>query len=189
MNRIQFSSDKNSLVLSGRFVQENKDLLLFFDSAFKTKQLKKFSNNVIFVPGNHDIGKIDNDFKFNDVELEGTRELDEMRLIRVIVRSNDPLKRESAGEIFTVGNRELNGGTPVKKYIPFNNEDGWHIPNVLYKHLKAAERQIFSKVTRNGQDFMEPRDIKAFNVEVLPPITEEEREVMEVRQKSTGSIG
>ena len=28
-----------------------------------SKQLKKFSNNVIFVPGNHDIGKIDNDFK------------------------------------------------------------------------------------------------------------------------------
>jgi hypothetical protein len=42
LNQIQFSSDKNSLVLSGRFVQENKDLLLFFDSAFKTKQLKKF---------------------------------------------------------------------------------------------------------------------------------------------------
>ena len=42
LNRIQFSSDKNSLVLSGRFVQENKDLLLFFDSDFKTKQLKKF---------------------------------------------------------------------------------------------------------------------------------------------------
>ena len=42
LNRVQFSSDKNSLVLSGRFVQENKDLLLFFDSAFKTKQLKKF---------------------------------------------------------------------------------------------------------------------------------------------------
>jgi uncharacterized protein involved in outer membrane biogenesis len=42
LNQVQFSSDRNSLVLSGRFVQENKDLLLFFDSAFKTKQLKKF---------------------------------------------------------------------------------------------------------------------------------------------------
>ena len=42
LNQIQFSSDKNSLVLSGRFVQEKKDLLLFFDSTFQTKQLKKF---------------------------------------------------------------------------------------------------------------------------------------------------
>ena len=142
--------------------------------------------NVVFITEQE---LIDNDFKFNDVELEGTRELDEMRLIRVIVRSNDPLKRESAGEIFTVGNRELNGGTPVKKYIPFNNEDGWHIPNVLYKHLKAAECQIFSKVTRNGQDFMEPKNIKAFNVEVLPSLTEEEIKKLEIRQKATGSIG
>ena len=42
LNRVQFSSDKNSLDLSGRFIQENKDFLLFFDSTFETKQLKKF---------------------------------------------------------------------------------------------------------------------------------------------------
>ena len=42
LNRVQFSSDKNSLDLSGRFIQENKDFILFFDSTFETKQLKKF---------------------------------------------------------------------------------------------------------------------------------------------------
>ena len=42
LNRVQFSSDKNSFDLSGRFIQENKDFLLFFDSTFETKQLKKF---------------------------------------------------------------------------------------------------------------------------------------------------
>mgnify|MGYP000695766936 FL=1 len=42
LNRVQFSSEKNSLDLSGRFIQEKKDLLLFFDSTFQTKQLKKF---------------------------------------------------------------------------------------------------------------------------------------------------
>ena len=41
LNRVQFSSDKNSLDLSGRFIQENKDFLLFFDSTFETKQLKR----------------------------------------------------------------------------------------------------------------------------------------------------
>ena len=40
LNRVQFSSEKNSLDLSGRFIQENKDFLLFFDSTFETKQLK-----------------------------------------------------------------------------------------------------------------------------------------------------
>ena len=130
-----------------------------------------------------------NDFKINGVELEGTRELHAMKLIRVIVRSNDPLERESAGKIFTVGNRDINGGKAVKKYIPFNNEEGWHIPHILYEHLMAAECQIFKKVTRNSQEFMEPTNIKAFNVEVLPPLTEEERQKLAVKQKATGSIG
>mgnify|MGYP003662566470 CR=1 FL=1 len=130
-----------------------------------------------------------NDFMWNGVELEGMREAHAMKLIRVVVRSNDPLKREHAGEIFTVGNKKLNNGKPVKKYIPFNNEEGWHIPNILYEHLLAAECQIFAKVTRNGQDFMEPKNIKAFNVEVLTPLTEEEREKLAIKQKATGSIG
>lgn len=129
------------------------------------------------------------DFKFNGVELEGLRKAEANKLIRVIVRSNNPLKRDHAGDIFTVGNKLLNGGKSVKKYIPYNNEEGWHIPNILYEHLMAAECQIFKKVTRNNQEFMEPTNIKAFNVEVLPPLTEDEIEKLRVKQKSTGSIG
>ena len=107
----------------------------------------------------------------------------------MIVRSNDPLKRESQGEIFTVGNRSINGGRPVKKYIPYNNEEGWHIPNMLLDHLKAAETQIFKKVTRNGQDFMEPTNIKAFNIEILPQLSKDELSTLQVKQKATGSVG
>ena len=132
---------------------------------------------------------IANDFKYNGVELEGMRHLNALTLVRVIVRSNDPLKRESAGEIFTVGNKTFNDGRPVKKYIPFNNEDGWHIPKILFDHLMAAETQIFAKVTRNGQEFMEPKNIKAFNVEVLAPLTSEEIETLAIKQKATGSVG
>ena len=36
---------------------------------------------------------------------------------------------------------------------------------------------------------MEPKNIKAFNVEVLPPLTEEERQKLAIKQKATGSIG
>ena len=132
---------------------------------------------------------IDENFMFNGVELEGLRERNALKLIRVIVRSNNPLKRDHSGDIFTVGNKSLNGGKPVKKYIPYNNEDGWHIPNILYEHLMAAECQIFKKVTRNGQEFMEPTNIKAFNIEVLPPLTEEEIQQLAIKQKATGSIG
>jgi hypothetical protein len=129
------------------------------------------------------------DFKFNGVELEGLREDNTMKLIRVIVRPNDPLKLESTGEIFSFGNSVANGGKVVKKYVPFNNEEGWHVPNIIFENIKAAECQIFKKVVRNGQETMEPQKIKAYNVEVLDDLTQEEVDKIAVRQKATSSVG
>ena len=129
------------------------------------------------------------DFSYNGVELEGLREQDAMKLVRVIVRPNDPLKLESTGEIFTVGNATVNNGRAVKKYIPFNNEEGWHIPNILYQNIKAAECQIFKKMTRNGQDTMEAMKIKAYNIEVLPALTQDEIDKIAIKQKATSSVG
>jgi len=129
------------------------------------------------------------DFKFNGVELEGLRENNTMKLIRVIVRPNDPLKLESRGEIFSFGNSIANGGKVVKKFVPFNNEEGWHIPNIIFENIKAAECQIFKKVTRNGQETMEAQKIKAYNVEVLSDLTQEEIDRIAIRQKSTSSVG
>ena len=129
------------------------------------------------------------DFSYNGVELEGLREQDAMKLIRVIVRPNDPLKLESTGEIFTVGNATVNNGRAVKKFIPFNNEEGWHIPNIIYQNIKAAECQIFKKMTRNGQDTMEAMKIKAYNIEVLPALTQDEIDKIAIKQKATSSVG
>ncbi len=129
------------------------------------------------------------DFKFNGVELEGLRENNTMKLIRVIVRPNDPLKLESRGEIFSFGNSVANGGKVIKKYVPFNNEEGWHIPNIIFENIKAAECQIFKKVTRNGQETMEPQKIKAYNVEVLSDLTQDEVDKIAIRQRTTSSVG
>ena len=128
-------------------------------------------------------------FSYNGVELEGLREQDAMKLIRVIVRPNDPLKLESTGDIFTVGNSDTNNGRAVKKYVPYNNDEGWHIPNIIYQNIKDAKCQIFKKVTRNGQDTMEATTIKAFNVEILPNLTQAEIDKIAIRQKSTSSVG
>jgi hypothetical protein len=129
------------------------------------------------------------DFKINGVELEGLRDNDAMKLIRVIVRPNDPLKLESGGEIFTYGSNVINNGKAVKKYVPFNNEEGWHIPNIIYQNIVATECQIFKKVTRNGQDTMEAVKIKSYNVEVLPALTQGEIDKIAIRQKATSSVG
>jgi hypothetical protein len=129
------------------------------------------------------------DFKIDGVELEGLRNNDAMKLIRVIVRPNDPLKLESGGEIFTYGSNVINNGKAVKKYVPFNNEEGWHIPNIIYQNIIATECQIFKKVTRNGQDTMEAIKIKAYNVEVLPALTQAEIDKIAIKQKATSSVG
>jgi hypothetical protein len=129
------------------------------------------------------------DFKIDGVELEGLRNDDAMKLIRVIVRPNDPLKLESGGEIFTYGSNVINNGKAVKKYVPFNNEEGWHIPNIIYQNIIATECQIFKKITRNGQDTMEAVKIKAYNVEVLPALTQIEIDKIAIKQKATSSVG
>jgi hypothetical protein len=128
------------------------------------------------------------DFKFNGVELEGLRQDDAEKLIRVIVRPNDPLKLESSGEIFSFGSKLIDE-RKAKKYVPFNNDEGWHITSMMYENIIAAECQIFKKVTRNGQDTMEAVKIKAYNVEVLPALTQGEIDKIAIRQKATSSVG
>jgi hypothetical protein len=128
------------------------------------------------------------DFKFNGVELEGLRKNDAEKLIRVIVRPNDPLKLESSGEIFSFGSKVIDE-RKAKKYVPFNNDEGWHITSMMYENIIAAECQIFKKVTRNGQDTMEAVKIKAYNVEVLPALTQGEIDKIAIRQKATSSVG
>jgi hypothetical protein len=128
------------------------------------------------------------DFKFNGVELEGLRKNEAEKLIRVIVRPNDPLKLESSGEIFSFGSKLIDE-KKAKKYVPFNNDEGWHITNMMYQNIIASECQIFKKVTRKGQETMEAVKIKAYNVEVLPALTQGEIDKIAIRQKATSSVG
>ena len=45
----------------------------------------------------------------------------------------NPAKKEWTGEIMTVGNRVIGS---VKKFIPFNADDGWHVPYIMYEQLR-----------------------------------------------------
>ncbi len=132
---------------------------------------------------------IDENYMFNGVELQDLRKAEGMSLVRIIVRPNDPLKIDATGDIFTVGSNVINDGQAVKKYVPYNNDEGWHVPKIIFEHIKNAECQIFSRTTRNGQEIMEPKNIKAYNVEVLPPLTPDEVDKLRVKQKATGSVG
>lgn len=125
----------------------------------------------------------------NPEKAELTVEQDALRLIRVIVRPNDPLKQESTGDIFTIGSSVVNNGRAIKKYIPYNNEEGWHIPNIIYQNLKAAKCQVFKREKRDGEDVMVPHMIRAYNIEVLDPLTPEELKKLADRQKAHNTLG
>ncbi|SVD97558.1 uncharacterized protein METZ01_LOCUS450412, partial [marine metagenome] len=50
-----------------------------------------------------------------------------MKLSRVVVTPNDPNMTSYPGLIFTVGSSKINNGRMIKKFVPFNNEEGWHV--------------------------------------------------------------
>lgn len=108
------------------------------------------------------------------------------KLIRIRLTCMDPNKKGWPGEIFTISNDVV--GT-VRKYVPFNAEDGYHVPNIIYKHLKRKKRQAFKNVkARNGMEIKQGYLVPAFSIEVLPPLTPEELKELAQRQALNRSI-
>lgn len=109
------------------------------------------------------------------------------KLVRIRVACMNPVKKEWEGEIFTTGNAVV--GTH-KKYVPFNTEDGWHVPYIIYEMIKDRECQIFvTKTLPNGNKTRTGKLIKEFAVEILPQLTEEELKELAQRQAMAGSVG
>lgn len=107
-------------------------------------------------------------------------------LVRIRVSCMNPFKKEWEGEIITTGNSVV--GT-YKKFVPFNIEDGWHVPRIIYEQLLSRECQIFVTVRDNrGNTSRKGKLIKEFAVELLPPLTPEELAELARRQAMAKSI-
>ena len=107
-------------------------------------------------------------------------------LVRIRVTCMNPNKREWEGEIFTTGNSSL--GT-LKKYVPFNADEGWHVPRAIYNQIIERQCQIFvTKKDARGNNVKEGKLIKEFAVEVLPNLTVEELEELARRQAMSKAI-
>lgn len=112
---------------------------------------------------------------------------DATRLIRIRVNCMNPAKKDYEGEIFTVSNSTL--GT-FKKYVPYNAEEGWHVPYIIYEHLKERECQIFTTVRGpRGEKIRKGKLIKEFAIEVLDPLTPAELEDLARKQAMANNIG
>ncbi len=114
---------------------------------------------------------------------------DAMRLIRVKITNLDPKKKDLPGEIFTVANGVI--GT-VRKFIPYGDatENGYHLPNVIYKQLEKRKFQhiIVKRDPRTGENTVQERWVKEFSLEVLPPLTQDELDKLAHAQLAAGSI-
>ena len=112
-----------------------------------------------------------------------------MKLVRVVVTPNDPLMTAYPGLIFTVGASGINKGQMVKKFVPFNNEEGWHVPNIILQQIEHAEMQKFKTVTMpNGEKQLEPYITKKFNVRILDPLTPAEMDRLTASQAANPSF-
>ena len=101
-------------------------------------------------------------------------------LVRIRVSCMNPDKREWPGEVYTVSNSIV--GT-FKKFVPFNAENGWHVPWIIFQHMKERECQIFHTVRNDrGQKVRMGKLIKELNIEVLPDLTPEQLAKLAQRQ-------
>lgn len=103
-----------------------------------------------------------------------------LKLVRVRITCMNPAKKEWEGEIITVANNAV--GT-VKRYVPFNTEDGWHVEHILLEQLRERQCQIFvTEKDSRGNKVRKGKLIREFAIEVLDPLTEEELAELAQRQ-------
>lgn len=125
------------------------------------------------------------------VETEGQRNArlkrEQSALVRIRVTCMNPAKKEWEGEIFSIGNAVVGSFT---KYVPFNTEDGWHVPKMMLQMIQDRQCQVFYTVTDSrGNKSRKGKLIKEFSVEVLPPLTAEELHDLAQRQAMSGTVG
>ena len=111
-----------------------------------------------------------------------------MQLVRIVVSPNDPLQGSYPGLIFTVCSSIINRGKAVKKFVPFNNDEGWHVPQILVDQIQAAEMQKFKNVKNptTGEAQLVPYITKKYNVQILDALNEEELAELATQQKARG---
>ena len=117
-----------------------------------------------------------------ETPAERTKRLQEqaLKLVRIRLTCMNPAKKDWNGEIFSVGNNAV--GT-VKKFVPFNADEGWHVPHIMYEMIRDRQCQVFTTVkTKHGVSVRQGKLIKEFAVEVLPDLTEQELKELARRQ-------
>jgi hypothetical protein len=138
--------------------------------------------------GDGELEEEDSSVTKKETEGEARRRIQKeaMELVRIRITCMNPGKKEWEGELFTAGN----GVVPtVTKYVPFNNEEGWHVPRIILYMIEARQCQVFVTVTDSkGNKTRQGKLIKEFAVEIMPSLTQVELQELAARQALSKAI-
>lgn len=122
----------------------------------------------------------------NEEDLRSSLIREANKLVRVRITCMNPSKKDWEGEIITVSNTVV--GT-FKKYIPFNADEGWHVPQIILNMLNERMCQIFQSVPDGrGNMIRKGKLVKEFSIEVLPDLTPSELHDLAQRQSMSKTV-
>jgi hypothetical protein len=92
----------------------------------------------------------------------------------------NPAKKEWPGEFASVGSARL--GT-WKKFIPFNTQEPYHIPKIIFDMLSEKKCTIWhTEKDGRGSSVRKGRLVNEYALEVLDPLTPDELSELARRQ-------
>ncbi len=105
------------------------------------------------------------------VDAIQAQRLEMTKLIRCIISSNDPAMREhDTTPFYSVSNSLI---TLPKRTFPLNVE--WHVPQAFINFMGEMKCGIPTKTKdEKGRTITTRKSIKKYNINILPPLTEEE---------------
>ena len=124
--------------------------------------------------------------KESDAEFRNRLRREAAQLVRIRVACMNPDKKDWAGEIIYTGNSYVGS---FAKYIPFNAEEGWHVPQIILTQLQERKCQIFvTSKDSKGNSTRRGKLIKEFGIEILPPLSSAELKDLAQRQALANAI-
>lgn len=107
-------------------------------------------------------------------------------LIRIRVSNHNPNMKEHEGAYYMAGNSMVG---MFKKYVPFDNDEGWHVPRIVLNQMQERKCQLFYTVRdKYGNKIRKGKIVKELNIEILPPLTLDELKDLARKQAMSNNI-
>lgn len=115
-------------------------------------------------------------------ETKHEAKLRSQKLIRVVINPVDPRRTQLKGELIFVGNAKIG---MTGKYVPYNVDSGYYIPQIIYNDLVNRKySEFYKEEDGKGNEVTRSRLRNAYVISILPDITEEELNAIKSRQQA-----